>query len=171
MNFADPFSILVFHKFLKKLKKRHNFHHDVIKWWQKWHLSIFLSRLILYCQYSTCIKFHVKWPKHFWDTAYFFIAVLLAPPQPALKFSKKPSPGRVNLKHTYNDERATDSAKLDWAVVDLIAMFGRLRQFMDKENEQRGRRNKENKLFSKRHLFLVYFIYLKHTSNHFKYFR
>ena len=50
-------------------------------------------------------------------------------------------------------------------------MFGRLRQFMDKENEQRGRRNKENKLFSKRHLFLVYFIYLKHTSNHFKYFR
>ena len=36
-----------------------------------------------------------------------------SPPQPALKFSKKPSPGRVNLKHTYNDGRATDSAKLD----------------------------------------------------------
>ena len=43
----------------KKLKKMstHDFHDDVIKWWQKWHISIFLSRLIPYCQYSICTKF------------------------------------------------------------------------------------------------------------------
>ena len=40
----------------------HDFHDDVIKWWQKWHLSIFLSRLIWYCQYST--KFYLKWTKN-----------------------------------------------------------------------------------------------------------
>ena len=35
-------------------------------------LSIFLLRLIPYCQYSICTKFYVKWTKIFWDTACFF---------------------------------------------------------------------------------------------------
>ena len=48
----------------------------------------FLSRFF-------CTKFHVKWTKIFWDTAYFFTASLLAPPPSTLRFSKKPSPGRV----------------------------------------------------------------------------
>ena len=68
----------------KKLKKMstHDFHDDVIKWWQKWHISIFLSRLIPYCQYSICTKFHVKWTENFWNTACFFPAGLLLPPPP-----------------------------------------------------------------------------------------
>ena len=63
----------------------------------------FFSRLIPYCQYSICTKFHVKWTKIFWDTAWFFTVGLLAPAPPftlALRFSKKPSPGRVKLSRT-----------------------------------------------------------------------
>ena len=67
-----------------------------------WHLSIFLSRLIPYCQYSICTKFHVKWTNIFWDTECFFtVAPPALPPVPAfsqvaLRFSK--SPVQVELK-------------------------------------------------------------------------
>ena len=46
---------------------------------------------------TVCTKFHVKWTKLFWDTACFFTGPpgLLGPPL-ALRFSKKPSPGKVN---------------------------------------------------------------------------
>ena len=49
----------------------HDFHYDIKKLWQKWHLSIFLSKLIPYCQYSICTNFCVKWTNIFWDTACF----------------------------------------------------------------------------------------------------
>ena len=55
----------------------------------------FLSRVILYCQYSICTKFHVKCTQIFWDTAYFFMAGLLAPPPFNADIFKKAQPGRV----------------------------------------------------------------------------
>ena len=68
--------------------------HDVIKWWQIFFYqiffksSIFLSRLVPYCQYSICTKFHVKRTKIFWDTAYVFTAGLIGPP-PSPEIFKK----------------------------------------------------------------------------------
>ena len=59
--------------------------------------QFFLSILIPYCQYSICTKFNVKLTKTFWDIACFFTKGLVAlPPLPPLRFSRKPSPGRVN---------------------------------------------------------------------------
>ena len=90
--------------FWNKKKSTHDFHDDVIKWWQKWHLSTFLSRLISYCQYTICTKFHVKWTKTFSDTACFFTAGLLI-------FSKKPSPGRVK-KHCFKQAKLLNNYKI-----------------------------------------------------------
>ena len=68
----------------------------------------FLPRLILYCQYSTWTKFHVKWTNFFWDTSCFSTAGLLAapPPQP---WDFKKSPAQVGLK-----QKMFTSFKLSW---------------------------------------------------------
>ena len=66
----------------------HDFHNDLIKLWKKWHLSIFIWRLVPYCQYSICTKFQVKWTNIFWDGACFFTAGLLATPSPPSPVNK-----------------------------------------------------------------------------------
>ena len=76
-------------------KKKQDFHDDIIIYCQKWYMSIHLSRLILYCQYSTCTKCHVKWTNIFWDTACFFHCDPTSRHPPALRFSKVPSGERV----------------------------------------------------------------------------
>ena len=86
--FLEPFSAASFQCILQTHWTRRNTSipkilenvNTWLSWWRhhmmaKWHLSIFLSRLIPYCQYSICKKFHVKRTKT------------------TQRFSKKPSPG------------------------------------------------------------------------------
>ena len=119
--FLEPFSAASFQCILQTHWTRRNTSipkilenvNTWLSWWRhhrmaKWHLSIFLSRLIPYCQYSICTKLHVKWTNIFWDEACFFTAGLLTPtPRPTnlpihqtWDFQKKTSPGWVNFQTT-----------------------------------------------------------------------
>ena len=61
--------------------------------------QFFFSRLIPYCQYNICTKFHVNWTKFSEIYTTFFLyrgPTNPPPPPPSPEIFKNPSPGRVN---------------------------------------------------------------------------
>ena len=100
-------------------------------------MSISLSILIPYCQYSICTKFHVKWTNIFWDTACFFIVGFFLPPPSlprSLDFQNKLSPNKQKIREADLDELKPLFIKTKCliCVIDVFTKYAWVKPLKDK---------------------------------------